>query len=320
MREALQKPINRCQLLLVGAIGVLSLGLCLGLGIRLKLADFWPACWFTALLCAGAYVYWRRGIPNFSLCFKSLAVLVGGSTVLGPLTYVAFQTRWPYIDRYLAAIDATLGVSAGAWVVWTAQHPWFDLAMRLTYSSVFPQIILVVAVLGFAGDKQLDLFVTRFMLAGLITCGVCAFFPAQGSCVYFGLPTPGHYVNVLSEMHRIRMGLTTISWKDIEGIVTFPSFHTVWAVLLIVAFRGWRLLFWPIAVLNSLVLLSCVTTGMHYFTDVLGGLAVTALAVYATRNLYPADVKSAAAVAAEKLCSTTEQQELPGSLAPVATS
>jgi len=36
----------------------------------------------------------------------------------------------------------------------------------------------------------------------------------------------------------------------------------------IAAFRG-RWLFWPIAILNSLVLLSCVTTGMHYFVDVL---------------------------------------------------
>jgi PAP2 superfamily len=58
-------------------------------------------------------------------------------------------------------------------------------------------------------------------------------------------------------------------------------------VLLIAAFRG-RWLFWPIAVLNSLVLLSCVTTGMHYFVDVLGGLIVTSIVIVATRPLLSA--------------------------------
>ncbi len=297
MPTALNRPINRCQALLLSAIAVLSLGLCLGLGIQLKLADFWPPFWFTGLLCAGAYFYARRGIYSFSLCFKALAILVGGSTILGPLTYAVANTRWPWVDDKLAAIDAAFGLSAGAVAVWTAQHPWFDLAMRLIYSSVFPQLILIVVVLGFAGDKQLELFVTRFMLAGLITCGLFAFFPAQGSCAYFGFPTPDHYVGVLSELRRIRLGLTAISWKDIEGIVTFPSFHTIWAVLLAVAYRG-RWQFLPVAILNTLVLFSCITTGMHYFADVAGGLVVTAIVILATKNLFPVEDEGGSSVAA----------------------
>jgi hypothetical protein len=37
-----------------------------------------------------------------------------------------------------------------------------------------------------------------------------------------------------------------------------------------------------------LMLLSCVTTGMHYFADVLGELIVTAIVILATRPLNPA--------------------------------
>jgi membrane-associated phospholipid phosphatase len=159
--------------------------------------------------------------------------------------------------------------------------------MRLVYSSVFPQIIAVVVVLGFAADRRLDVFLIRFMLGGLLTSALFAFLPAQGTCVYFHQSTPDYYVDVLSELNRLRRGVAFVSWRDAQGIVTFPSFHTIWAVLLIAAFRG-RWLFWPIAALNSLVLLSCVTTGMHYFVDVLGGLIVTAIVIIATRPLLPA--------------------------------
>jgi membrane-associated phospholipid phosphatase len=223
-------------------------------------------------------------VECFMLCLRALAILVGTTAVFGPLTYAVATLRWPWSDNQLAAFDAAFGLSAGALVRWTAQHPAFDLLMRLVYSSVFPQIILVIVVLGFSADRRLDIFLIRFMLGGLLTSAIFAFLPAQGTCVYFGTPTPDHYVPVLSELDRLRRGVAYVSWRDAQGIVTFPSFHTIWAVLLIAAFRG-RRLFWPVAILNSLVLLSCVTTGMHYFVDVLGGLIVTLIAIVATRPL-----------------------------------
>ena len=56
----------------------------------------------------------------------------------------------------------------------------------------------------------------------------------------------------------------------------------MWAVLLTAAFwgRGWT--FYPIAVLNLAVLVSTVTTGMHYYTDVLAGLAICGVIIAAT--------------------------------------
>ncbi len=167
--------------------------------------------------------------------------------------------------------------------------------MRLVYSSVFPQIICVIVVLGFTADRRLDLFVTRFMLAGLLTSAIFLFFPAQGSCAYFHFTTPDHYVGVLKELDRLRAGVATVSWRDGQGIVTFPSFHTIWALLLTAAFRGRRFLFWPIAILNAVVIVSCITTGMHYLADILGGLIVTAIVIGATHGLCPASELAPAA-------------------------
>ena len=64
--------------------------------------------------------------------------------------------------------------------------------------------------------------------------------------------------------------------------MAFPSFHVIWAVLITVATRR-QLVFYPTAFLNALVVASTVNTDMHYFTDVLGGLAVAWLVVELTR-------------------------------------
>lgn len=284
MRTLTLDPITRCETLIVGTIIALTFGMLLILGLTVPTMDIVGPIAFCGALALGAIYYWCRGVECFMLCLKALAILVGTTAVFGPLTYAVATVCWPWFDNQLAAADSAMGLSAGALVTWTNQHPTFDLVMRLAYSSVFPQIIMVVVVLGFTSDRRLDIFLIRFMLGGLLTSAIFAFLPAQGSCVYFGLKTPDHYEPVLTELDRLRRGVAFVSWRDAQGIVTFPSFHTIWAVLLIAAFRG-RLLFWPIAILNSLVLLSCVTTGMHYFVDVLGGLVVTAVVIVVTRPL-----------------------------------
>jgi membrane-associated phospholipid phosphatase len=298
-------PTTRCQYLIVGTIIALTFGILLVLGLEVPWGDIWPPLGFCGLLALGAFYYCWKGVECFMLCLKALAILVGTTAVFGPLTYAVATTRWPWIDAQLAEFDGAFGLSAGALVVWTGQHPTFDLLMRLVYSSVFLQIIAVVVVLGFTSDRRLDVFLIRFMLGGLLTSAIFAFFPAQGSCVYFHLPTPGSYVDVLSELDRLRRGVAFVSWRDAQGIVTFPSFHTIWALLLVAAFRG-RRLFWPIAILNSLVLLSCVTTGMHYFADVLGGMIVTAIVIVATRKLCPAPQTAGARAGTEHPVATEQ--------------
>lgn len=281
-------PITRAQVLLVGSIIAITFGLLLALGLEFPPADAVAPLTLCSLLAAGAAFYCRRGTTAFVLCLKALAILVGTTAVFGPLTYAVATLHYPWFDAKLAAFDATFGFSAGAVAAWTAGHPLFDLCMRLVYSSVFPQIILVIVVLGFTSDRRLDLFITRFMMAGLLTSAIFLFLPAQGSCAYFHFKTPDHYEPILKELDRLRAGVAIVSWRNGQGIVTFPSFHTIWALLLIDAFRGRRFLFWPIAILNTLVIASCVTTGMHYLADIVGGAIVTAIVVVATRGLLPA--------------------------------
>ena len=76
-----------------------------------------------------------------------------------------------------------------------------------------------------------------------------------------------------------------LRWKDVDGLITFPSFHTTWAVLLALAFLRRRRLLPLFATLNVIVIVSTLTTGWHYLVDVLGGIAVCLLAVVSLRPL-----------------------------------
>src|SRR5437763_16027800 len=148
MRSIPLTTITRCQYLIVGSIIALTFGLLLLLGLEVPLLDILGPIAFCGALALGAVYYWFRGVECFMLCLKALAILVGTTAVFGPLTYAVATLRWPWVDSQLAACDAAFGLSAGELIMWTARHPAFDLVMRLVYSSVFPQIIAVVVVLG----------------------------------------------------------------------------------------------------------------------------------------------------------------------------
>ena len=68
--------------------------------------------------------------------------------------------------------------------------------------------------------------------------------------------------------------MTTLSLNEAEGLITFPSFHTTWAILLALACAHRRVLFGFSALLNGLVVLATMTTGWHYLSDVLAGIVL----------------------------------------------
>jgi membrane-associated phospholipid phosphatase len=219
-----------------------------------------------------------RCLPRLATRLRIAAALTIFSVAILMLIYGLATHSRPWIDSHLAATDAWLGLSAGAVVQWTLDHPLAEELLFVAYCSVIPQTLLAIFVL----NDRLETFAQRFMLGALLTAAAFAFVPAQGSCVYFGIPTPEHYAGILDHLDGLRAGRWVLSWHGMHGIVTFPSFHAMWAVFLIAAFRG--PLAWIAMPLNGLVIVSTITTGMHYFTDVAVGLSLAGLVVWATRR------------------------------------
>ena len=82
-------------------------------------------------------------------------------------------------------------------------------------------------------------------------------------------------VRHLNDFFALREGrFTEFHLSKMEGIITFPSFHCVLAVL-----TAWAL--WPLrwlgplaAAFNALVLVSTIPQGGHYLADILSGMAI----------------------------------------------
>jgi membrane-associated phospholipid phosphatase len=63
------------------------------------------------------------------------------------------------------------------------------------------------------------------------------------------------------------------------GIVSFPSYHVVLAILSATALRSIRSLRAPAWILAELICISTVLTGWHYAIDVSGGLVVAIVSI-----------------------------------------
>src|SRR5260370_38906773 len=78
----------------------------------------------------------------------------------------------------------------------------------------------------------------------------------------------------------IRNGsLSKFALTDLTGIVAFPSFHTVVAVLLVYVHRPPLRSFVPVAILNALMLVVIPFAGHHYLVDMIAGTSVAAVSI-----------------------------------------
>ena len=115
---------------------------------------------------------------------------------------------------------------------------------------------------------------TCMTIALIITVAVSIFTPAIGPADALGRPTlPGPVIRAL------RDGVLTLPHT---GIVSFPSFHAVFSIIIVAAHRGtW--LFWPMTLISAVDLFAIPWAGDHYVVDVIGGAAVAVLAMWITK-------------------------------------
>ena len=209
----------------------------------------------------------------------AFASLLAFATIYPVALYAGATTARPFVDGILARLDCGI---APAIYHFAKSMPLVDGILTGIYNTVFIQTFMVIAFLTitFKGQR-LAAFSIRFMLSCLITLILFCLFPAQGT-VAGGLPVPEGYETILSELSRLRAAPTFLMEGMPAGLVTFPSFHTTWAVLLTAAFHKTPI-FKLAVVINGLMIVSTMTIGMHYFCDVLGGLFVSAVVIAAIR-------------------------------------
>ena len=230
------------------------------------------------------HVRFRDQVRLILLTDSLIVVCIMGAGV-GFLSYLTAMADAPLRDRELLAFDRALGFDWSA--VMHALDRWPGLAslLELAYQTHTAQIACIVMFLALRNrPKDLDAFLLAFLIAGALTTTISALVPALGPASLLGNQdflnlklTGATPADVLAQL---RAGSTRIIDLDhMAGIVTFPSFHTAIALLVVHAVRrDWWLLA-PVAGLDALMLASTITEGGHYVVDVLAGGAITIVAV-----------------------------------------
>jgi membrane-associated phospholipid phosphatase len=267
----------------VGLIAALDLVLLNFCNIELQWSDLRVPLVGGLLLAALSVHYYRRGGDALVLCMVTLMHIGCYTTVISVLIYEVTSFGFPLIDAPLRAFDSVVGYSPSAFVHWTRSHPVVDHWSTWVYLFIIPETMLMVLVVAFSNHRVvLEQFVWQFMLGSFICAGFACFMPANGPLHNHGIVPTDWQQPFLDHFAKLRSGDKFLfSWQGTEGLVTFPSFHTAWALMLILVWRKQtKWLSIPMAILNGLIILSTLSTGEHYIFDLIGGVGVTVVCVF----------------------------------------
>jgi hypothetical protein len=241
-----------------------------------------------ALMGAGFLVYRARGEQTFAYIFAALGLMAFVAYVDAWLAIVGLTAGFPLEDALLMAWSHAVGIDHRAILEWLAARPLLGAILSKAYLLSVPTMFLAPVVLAVTGQfERLKTFVWLYVVL-LTACVVISIVvPAKGFAVYEAQPPelmarlpPGASVFYAKISEAYRSGaLRTIDPSFLEGVVVFPSFHTIMAVLAIYAFWRTRVLWLLSLGINAIVLMSVVPIGGHYVWDVIGGALMFAVAV-----------------------------------------
>jgi hypothetical protein len=254
-----------------------------------RLTIEWSTVWLGAVLLGVIVVVWLNlyfvpGKPAEWFVAEVLFVtfaMVLLTNVLVPMQYGALAMGAPYADPWLAKADAWLRVSVPATTAWTWAHPWISRLATVTYFTFAPQMLLTLLILAVLRDRdQLWEFAFHFHVCLIVTIAALAVWPAVHAPAYYGFKPTIDMTRTIAQIKSFHQGTTSVvRFDDLDGLVSFPSFHVAGALLVTWAFRHRRRIFIPLIVLNTGLALSTVITGEHYVVDVLAAVPLVGASV-----------------------------------------
>lgn len=276
-------------LLLVAAVAIID-GVWAVLGhFSVDVTGYLKLALISAGLFAGAGFYSRlRPDPRLAAMLFGAGFLCAFSASASVLNYFLLTIAGTPIDPLLASADRMLGFDWRKMMIGTASYPLLNDIFFRVYNLVLPQMAILLVALAWTGRIEQ---VYRYCLAvgagALIAMAIWTVMPSAGANAVYTLPawvenrltlslTTQYGRELLALLHS---GPGYITPADMRGLIGFPSYHGVLALLLIWFARPMRWLFWPYLVINMIVLISTPIQGGHHLVDVLAAFPVTALSL-----------------------------------------
>ena len=300
----LLKSSERLQLSLIAGVVAIDVALLCRGPMTMGVIDALKPL-LAGILATAAGLYYRhwRIEERLAVALIGTAHLIWFSCAIAVLNYLVISFDRPLIDAQLLVWDQALGIDWPKLFVALKTTPWLSPLLTAAYASSLLQIALLVPTLALLGyTERLDRFFLSFILAAGITIGFWAAFPSFGAAAHLfslgvvtDLPSAVVGRDYVETLLALKAGLHThIVLGEMKGLIAFPSFHTVMAVLTVYAAAAISRVFWPVVAWNALVLLSVPVDGGHHVVDIAAGLVLAVAAIAA------ADRVCARLVASEK--------------------
>jgi membrane-associated phospholipid phosphatase len=253
----------------ISNVAGISIALAVLIAMMLPIPAYWHEKGKMELRDAALTIPWGL----FLMAFLPYTVAVAGRSCMG----IALQ------DRYFVHLDQSLGVNVPGIMAW-ASHHWFGRFVDRTYSLLYPMLLVSFLLPALTGKvKHSQQFITANLTAFAVGLPLFALFPAVGP--WYGYHLTANPVQAACQQSVLLLRTPGPCNTQLFSVVCFPSFHVIWAILCVNSLWCFKPLRIPAATLSGLIILSTVTTGWHYFVDLLSGFLVAAAAIAASRIL-----------------------------------
>lgn len=235
-------------------------------------------------------VYWHE---KGQFARREAALTIHWAVILAAIlpfpTLVAARSRLPLRDTLFAHIDERVGVSVPAIVAWSSRH-WLGTVLGASYVLLLVLIAAAIFAPALSGKvRTAREFLVANLVAFTVTVPILAILPAIGPWCVYHFPASNGQRFVEAQLLTLRQPGAYEYAGQGAGIICFPSFHVVWAMLCAAALWDFKALRIPVTALTVMIIVSTMTTGWHYFTDVIAGIVLGAISIAAARYLVGRD-------------------------------
>jgi membrane-associated phospholipid phosphatase len=256
------------------------------------------------VLLAGAvgglagFCRWRRHPWRLADSAIIISLVTLGLLLCGLVSCTGLRLGLPLSDALLARGDALFGLDVRNVSEYVAARPVVSELLYFAYAASGPVCAAAIALNLCTGDRvRLWQSVATIVVAMQLTAIISILFPAQGASVSMGLdalqgkglPYGAGTYSASEFLHFYAGRDRLVAPADMNGVVCFPSFHTVMALVMLQAVSNSPLK-WIALPASSVTIVSTIPMGGHYVTDLLGGTLVWAAAcTFATWACQPSN-------------------------------
>ncbi len=203
----------------------------------------------------------------------------------GFISLLGLRLRLPLADDALLRADRWLGVDGPQWIAAFLTRADWPAMVTMSYNHTVPVLTLSLAAQALAGCRAEAWRAAFCFAASLLTvCLVSILTPARGLGMWLTDATlaqlPGgaaRYFWPSFDRFYSGGGDAVLTLAAIDGVVSFPSFHTVMGLITLGLWRHSPIGFGLALAWFVQMMAGTMPLGGHYFVDLLGGLGVWAL-------------------------------------------